>query len=149
MGVGGENSMGVGGKNPIGKTQCSQFTTKCHGKFHMGMLMGYFCKGIALLGTLWQMCVANTYIQHKLTAGDVYLVFDRCRDFSTKSCTRSGRATSAIRVHQLAGQHKSSNSFQRASPYQFQQTRSSLFLQFVKVLSKISNSIRTILKSTD
>ena len=36
--------------------------------------------------------VANfrKYIEHKLEVGDVYLVFDRYREYSTKSTTRSG-----------------------------------------------------------
>ena len=42
------------------------------------------------------------YIQHKLTSSDVYLVFDRYQDFSTKSTTRCNRTTEASRVHRLA-----------------------------------------------
>ena len=84
--------------------------------------------------------VANvkTYIQHKLTAGDVYLVFDRYRDFYTKSCKWPDRDSSASGVHQLR-QHMKLH--QRTSSWQFQQTRSSSLLLFVKPLSKISNSI--------
>ncbi|CAM1304979.1 Uncharacterised protein at_DN2341 [Pycnogonum litorale] len=33
------------------------------------------------------------YIQQKLTSSDVYLVFDRYQDFSTKSTTRCNRTT--------------------------------------------------------
>ena len=41
--------------------------------------------------------VANfrKYIEQKLEVSDVYLVFDRYREYSTKSTTRSGRATEA------------------------------------------------------
>ncbi|KAG0711417.1 hypothetical protein GWK47_020644 [Chionoecetes opilio] len=42
------------------------------------------------------------YIQQKLTSSDVYLVFDRYQDFSTKSTTRCNRTTEASRVHRLA-----------------------------------------------
>ena len=40
-------------------------------------------------------------IEKKLQIGDVHLVFDRYHDYSTKSVTRSARATGASRVHQL------------------------------------------------
>ena len=43
----------------------------------------------------------KSYIQRKLACGDVYMIVDRYRDFSTKSCTRSGRGSSASRVHKL------------------------------------------------
>ena len=42
------------------------------------------------------------YIQHKLNSSDVYLVFDRYQDVSTKSTTRCNRITWASRVHRLA-----------------------------------------------
>ncbi|KAG0717389.1 hypothetical protein GWK47_054561 [Chionoecetes opilio] len=42
------------------------------------------------------------YIQQKLTSSDVYLVFDRYQDFSTRSTTRCNRSTEACRVHRLA-----------------------------------------------
>ena len=42
------------------------------------------------------------YIQQKLISGDVYLVFDRYLDFSTKSATRCNRTSEANRVHRLA-----------------------------------------------
>ena len=47
--------------------------------------------------------VANfrKYIEQKLEVSDVYLVFDRYREYSTKSPTRSGRTTEASRVHKL------------------------------------------------
>ena len=47
--------------------------------------------------------VANfrKYIEQKLEVGDVYLVFDRYREYSTNSTTRSDRATDASRVHKL------------------------------------------------
>ena len=41
------------------------------------------------------------YIEQKLEVGDVYLVFGIYREYSTKSTTRSGRATEASRVHKL------------------------------------------------
>ena len=41
------------------------------------------------------------YIEQKLEVGDVYLVFDRYREYNTKSTTRSGRTTEASRVHKL------------------------------------------------
>ena len=47
--------------------------------------------------------VANfrKYIEQKLEVSDIYLVFDRYREYSTKSTTRSGRVTEASRVHKL------------------------------------------------
>ena len=55
-----------------------------------------------LLGTVRDY-VSNfrKYIEQKLNVGDVYLVFDRYWDYSTKSIARSGRATEASRVHLL------------------------------------------------
>ena len=46
----------------------------------------------------------SRYVASKLKDGDVYFVFDRYRDFSIKSVTRSGRGTHASRVHQLTTQ---------------------------------------------
>ena len=40
-------------------------------------------------------------IAKRLEVGDVHLVFDRYYDYSTKSVTRSARATGASRVHEL------------------------------------------------
>ena len=40
-------------------------------------------------------------ILRRLREGDVFLVFDRYYEYSTKSVTRSARATGASRVHQL------------------------------------------------
>ena len=71
------------------------------------------CKVLDGLAVLWVIhwplngkvrdYVANfrKYIEQKLEVGDVYLVFDRYREYSTKSTTRSERATEAIRVHKL------------------------------------------------
>ena len=39
--------------------------------------------------------------EQKLEVGDVYLIFDRYKEYSTKSITRSGRATEARRVLKL------------------------------------------------
>ena len=41
------------------------------------------------------------YIEKKLLEGDVYLIFDRYREYSTKNVTRSGRESEASRVYQL------------------------------------------------
>ena len=41
------------------------------------------------------------YIAKKLLEGDVYLIFDRYQEHSTKSVTRSGRESEASRVYQL------------------------------------------------
>ena len=46
--------------------------------------------------------VIKSYIQSKLADGDVYLVFDRYRQYSTKSVTRAGRARDGSRVYQLS-----------------------------------------------
>ena len=42
------------------------------------------------------------YISNKLHESDVYLVFDRYRDYSTKSVTRERRASDASRLYQLS-----------------------------------------------
>ena len=42
------------------------------------------------------------YISNKLRESDVYLVFHRYRDYSTKSVTRQGRASDASRLYQLS-----------------------------------------------
>ena len=42
------------------------------------------------------------YISNKLHESDVYLVFDRYRDYSTKSVTREARASDASRLYQLS-----------------------------------------------
>ena len=42
------------------------------------------------------------YISNKLHESDVYLVFDRYRDYSTKSVTRQTRASDASRFYQLS-----------------------------------------------
>ena len=42
------------------------------------------------------------YISNKLHESDVYLVFDRYRDYSTKSVTREGRVSDASRFYQLS-----------------------------------------------
>ena len=42
------------------------------------------------------------YISNKLHKSDVYLVFDRYRDYSTKSVTREGRAPDASRLYELS-----------------------------------------------
>ena len=42
------------------------------------------------------------YISSKLHESDVYLVFDRYQDYSTKSVTREGRASDASRLYQLS-----------------------------------------------
>lgn len=42
------------------------------------------------------------YISKKLEKTDMYLVFNRYKDFSTKSAARSDRETEASRVHQLS-----------------------------------------------
>ena len=39
------------------------------------------------------------YIFNKFHESDVYLVFDRYRDYSTKSLTREGRASDASRLY--------------------------------------------------
>ena len=41
------------------------------------------------------------YLGQLLQKRDVYLVFDRYKDYSTKSVTRSGRTTQASRIHSL------------------------------------------------
>ena len=42
------------------------------------------------------------YLQHKLTSGDVYLIFSIYNDLSTKNVTRSDSTTEAYRVDQLS-----------------------------------------------
>ncbi|KAJ8317814.1 hypothetical protein KUTeg_004634 [Tegillarca granosa] len=42
------------------------------------------------------------YVERKLTAYDVYLVFDRYRDYSIKGITRSVRGAGSVRVHQMS-----------------------------------------------
>ena len=42
------------------------------------------------------------HIQEKLKAGDIYLVFDRYEDFSTKSSTRTSRMAEGCKVFQLS-----------------------------------------------
>ena len=41
------------------------------------------------------------HIERKLKTGDVYLVFDRYYEYSTKSVTRNARAMEASRIYQL------------------------------------------------
>ena len=53
-------------------------------------------------GTVRDYALNLTYrIVDKLKTGDVFLVFDRYYEYSTKSVTRSARATGASRVHKL------------------------------------------------
>ena len=42
------------------------------------------------------------YIVRKLALHDVYLIFDRYQDYSTKGVTRSGRGSAHSRIHQLS-----------------------------------------------
>ena len=42
------------------------------------------------------------YIVRKLALHDVYLVFDRYQDYSTKGVTRCGRGSTHSRIHQLS-----------------------------------------------
>lgn len=42
------------------------------------------------------------YISNKLHESDVYLVFDRYRDYSTKTVTREARASDVSRLYQLS-----------------------------------------------
>ena len=46
-------------------------------------------------------CNFRTYVGQKLKQGEVYLVFDRYRQYSTKGVTRSGRQSNASKVYQL------------------------------------------------
>ena len=45
---------------------------------------------------------SKKYISNKLHESDVYLVFDRYRDYSAKSVAREARASDASRVYQLS-----------------------------------------------
>ena len=42
------------------------------------------------------------YVVRKLALHDVYLIFDRYQDYSTKGVTRSGRGSAHSRIHQLS-----------------------------------------------
>ena len=42
------------------------------------------------------------YVVRKLVLHDVYLIFDRYQDYSTKGVTRSGRGSAHSRIHQLS-----------------------------------------------
>ena len=96
----------------IGKSK-AQLKTQLQGELTRKASQEMQCKVLDGLAVLWVIhwplngkvrdYVANfrKYIEQKLEVGDVYLVFDRYREYSTKSTTRSERATEAIRVHKL------------------------------------------------
>jgi len=46
-------------------------------------------------------CNFKTYVGQKLKQGEVFLVFDHYRQYSTKGVTRSGRQSNASKVYQL------------------------------------------------
>ena len=52
-------------------------------------------------GTAKECVNFRQHIERKLLKGDVYLVFDRYYEYSTKGVTRGARDTEASRVHQL------------------------------------------------
>ena len=67
-----------------------------------GCAVFYVLSWPSYTGTVGDLVVAyREYIGKRLKTYDIYLVFDRYREFSTKSVTRASRGARTSRVHQL------------------------------------------------